>query len=54
LGVGVVNLIGRTELVSGETVVTICVAVSRAEIVEKFNTGTERESKRRTERGQSS
>jgi hypothetical protein len=36
LGVGVIHLIERTELVSGETSVTICVAVRRAEIVIKI------------------
>jgi hypothetical protein len=33
LGVGVIELVGRTALVSGETCVSICIAVSRAEIV---------------------
>jgi hypothetical protein len=35
LGVGVIHLIERTELVK-ETVVTVCMAVSRAEIVGKM------------------
>jgi hypothetical protein len=30
-----------------EAVVTVCIAVSRAEIVGKFNTGTERVKERR-------
>jgi hypothetical protein len=30
-----------------EAVVTVCIAVSRAEIVGKFNTGTERAKERR-------
>jgi hypothetical protein len=42
-------LINRTELVSGG-VVTICIAVSRAKIVGKFDTGTE--GKRTIEGGQ--
>jgi hypothetical protein len=41
-----------------KTVVTVCIAVSRAVIVGKFNTGTERErereSKRTIEGGQNS
>jgi hypothetical protein len=37
------HLIKRTKLVSGETSVTICIAVRRAEIVGKNDTGTERE-----------
>jgi hypothetical protein len=37
------TLIERTELISGETSVTVCIAVSTAVIVGKFNTGTERE-----------
>jgi hypothetical protein len=36
LGVGVIHLIERTELVSRETSVTICIAVRRAEIVGKM------------------
>jgi hypothetical protein len=36
LGVGVLHLIERTELVSGETIVTVCIAVRRAEIVGKI------------------
>jgi hypothetical protein len=49
-------LIERTGLVSGETSVTICIAVRRAEIVGKNDTGTEteRESKRTIEGGQNS
>jgi hypothetical protein len=42
LGVGVMHMIERIELVSGEKSVTFCIAVRRAEIVGKFNTGTER------------
>jgi hypothetical protein len=38
-------LIENTELVN-EAVVTVCTAVSRAEIVGKFNTGREREKER--------
>jgi hypothetical protein len=36
LGVGVIHLIERTKLVSGETSVTFCVAIRRAEIVGKM------------------
>jgi hypothetical protein len=36
LDVGVINLIDSTELVSGETSVTVCVAVRRAEIAGKL------------------
>jgi hypothetical protein len=36
------HLIERTELVSGEMSVTIYIAVSRAEIVGEYDTGTER------------
>jgi hypothetical protein len=43
-------LIERTELVSGETILTVCIAVSRAVIVGIFNAGTERENERVTER----
>jgi hypothetical protein len=43
LFVGVIHLIKRTELVSGETSVRICMAFRRAEIVEKNDTGTERQ-----------
>jgi hypothetical protein len=39
-------LIERTELVE-ETAVTVCIAVSRAVIMGKFNTGTERVKERR-------
>jgi hypothetical protein len=42
-GVGVVHVIERTELVSGETGVTLCIAVSRAVIMGKFNRERERE-----------
>jgi hypothetical protein len=41
-----IRLIERTELVSGETIVTICIAVRGAEIVGKNDTGTERERER--------
>jgi hypothetical protein len=54
LGVGIIHLIERTEIVSGQTCVTVCVAVRRAEIVGKNDTGTERESKRMIEGGQNS
>jgi hypothetical protein len=37
-----IHLIERTELVE-EVVVTLCIAVSRAVIMGKFNTGRERE-----------
>jgi hypothetical protein len=46
---GVTHWIDRTELVE-EAVVTIFIAVSRAVIVGKFNTGTERERERVKER----
>jgi hypothetical protein len=36
LDVGVIHLIERTELVSGATGVTVCIVVSRAEIVGKM------------------
>jgi hypothetical protein len=36
LGVGVIHLIERTEVVSGERSVTICIAVRRAEILGKM------------------
>jgi hypothetical protein len=36
LGVGVIQLIERTELVSGETCVTVCIVVRRAEVVGKM------------------
>jgi hypothetical protein len=42
-GVGVTHLIERTGLVGGGGKCNGCIAVSRAEIVGKFNTGTERE-----------
>jgi hypothetical protein len=48
--VGVKHLIGRTELVSGEMCVTICIAVSRAEIVGKM-IEEQRENYRRIEVG---
>jgi hypothetical protein len=35
-------MIEKTQLVSGETCVIICIEVSRAVIVGKFNTGTDR------------
>jgi hypothetical protein len=41
LGVGVIHLIERTELVSRETSVTVCLVVRRAEIVEKNDTERE-------------
>jgi hypothetical protein len=50
LGVGVIHLIERTELVSGETSVTVCVAVRRAEIVGKI-IQEQRKSKRTVEEG---
>jgi hypothetical protein len=53
LGVGVIHLIERTELVSGETSVTFRIAVRRAEIVGKM-IQEQRESKRTTEGGQNS
>jgi hypothetical protein len=40
LGVGVVTVIERAELVGGETGVTVCIAVRGAEIVGKNDTGT--------------
>jgi hypothetical protein len=46
LGVGVIHLIERTELME-EAVVTVCIAVSTAVIVGKFNTGTGRVKERR-------
>jgi hypothetical protein len=55
LGVEVIQLIERTELVSGETCVTVCIAVRRAEIVGKMiQEQRERVSKRTVEGGQNS
>jgi hypothetical protein len=42
LGVKIYTL-NREDRVSEETSVTVCIPVSRAEIVGKFNTGTDRE-----------
>jgi hypothetical protein len=52
LDVGVICLIERTELVE-QVVVTVCIAVSRAEIVGKM-IKEHREIKRRIEGGQNS
>jgi hypothetical protein len=53
LGVGVIHLIERTELVSGETCVTVCRAVRRAEIMGKM-IQEQRESKKMIEGTQNS
>jgi hypothetical protein len=45
LGVGVIHFIERTKLVSGEAVVTVCIAVSRAE-----NVGTMIQERRKYDR----
>jgi hypothetical protein len=50
LGLGVIHLIERTELVSGETCVTVCIAVRSAEIVGKM-IQEQREREREDDRG---
>jgi hypothetical protein len=54
LGVVVIHLIERKKLVSGETCVTICIAVSKSRDRGKNDTVTERESKRMIDGGQGS
>jgi hypothetical protein len=51
LGVGVIHLLERTYLVTGETSVMICIAVRRAEIGRKM-IQEQRKSKSTTEGGQ--
>jgi hypothetical protein len=41
LGVGIIHLIERTKLVSGEISVTVCIAVSRGRQHGRNDTGTE-------------
>jgi hypothetical protein len=49
LGIGVIHLMERTELVSGETCVTICVAVRGVQREKKRYRKREREREREAE-----